>query len=207
MRKIGLAEKIYNWMESFIMDKLVSQDTPGPIFKWIFKIPILQYKLGLGWLTGKYVLLLTTTGRKTGKLRLTPLEYEYDREKDRYRIAAGWGGKTDWYRNIKANPKVHVQVGRREFDAMAEIASDEEVAKFMMHVSNRHPRMEKVWNRWSDKPVDGTFESYLHAAKFFPSVWLKPLPVDSNIFAKHPRGTRRLSQKSNVKSLETFESV
>jgi deazaflavin-dependent oxidoreductase (nitroreductase family) len=175
MAKIGLMEKIYNRVESFLMDKLVSQDTPGPIFKWVFKIPILQYKLGLGWLTGNYVLLLTTTGRKTGKKRYTPLEYLYDKENDRYRIAAGWGGKTDWFRNIKADPHVHVQVGRREFDAVAEIASDKEVAEYMMMVSSRHPRMDKVWNRWSDKPVDGTLESYIRAAKYFPSVWLKPL--------------------------------
>jgi deazaflavin-dependent oxidoreductase (nitroreductase family) len=175
MQKISLMEKIYNWLESFIMDKLVSQDTPGPFFKWLFKIPILQYRLGLGWLTGKYILLLTTTGRRSGKLRYTPLEYIYDKEHDKYRIAAGWGGKTDWYRNIKANPKVHVQVGRRKFNAIAEIVSDKEVAKYMMKVSSRHPRMDRVWNRWSDQPVNGTLESYIHAAKFFPSVWLKPV--------------------------------
>jgi len=175
MQKISLMEKFYNWMEAFILDKLVMQDSPGSVFKWLFKIPILQYKLGLGWLTGKFVLLLTTTGRKTGKKRYTPLEYLYDMEKDCYRIAVGWGGKTDWYRNIQVNPKVHVQVGCRKFDAVAEIASNNEVAEYMMNVSKRHPRMDKVWNRWSDKPVDGTFESYVHAAKFFPSVWLKPI--------------------------------
>ena len=175
MAKIGLFEKIYNWMETTILDKLVSQDSPGPVFKWLFKVPILQYKLGLGWLTGNYVLLLTTTGRRTGKLRYTPLEYIHDKENDRYRIAAGWGGKTDWFRNIKSNPNVHVQVGRRSFDAVAEVASDEDVAEYMMTVSSRHPRMDRVWSRWSDQPVDGTFESYVHAAKFFPSVWLKPL--------------------------------
>src|SRR5512147_2999378 len=135
MQKIGMFEKIYNWMETAIMDKLVSQDSPGPVFKWLFKMPILQYKLGLGWLTGRYVLLLTTTGRKTGKLRYTPLEYIYDKENDKYRIAAGWGGKTDWYRSIKANPHVHVQVGRRSFDAVAEIASDQEVGEYMRMVS------------------------------------------------------------------------
>jgi deazaflavin-dependent oxidoreductase (nitroreductase family) len=175
MQKISLMEKIYNWLESFIMDKLVSQDTPGPLFKWLFKAPILQYKLGMGWIIGRYVLLLTTTGRKSGKPRHTPLEYIYDQENDKYRIAAGWGGKTDWYRNIKANPMVHVQVGRRKFKAVAEIASDKEVAEYMMTVSSRHPRMDRVWNRWSDQPVNGTLESYMHAAKFFPSVWLKPV--------------------------------
>lgn len=177
MAKIGWSEKIYNRMEVWIMDRLVMQKTPGPVFKWIFKIPILQYKLGLGWMIGSYILLLTTTGRKSGKPRHTPLEYQYDRERDRYRIAAGWGGHTDWYRNLSKDPHVYVQVGRRNFTATAEKACDEEVAQYMMHVSKRHPEMDKVWNRWSDRRLDGTFESYVHAAKFFPSVWLKPMDV------------------------------
>ena len=176
MQKINIGERIYNWLEVNIMDKLVSQDKPGPVFKWVFKIPILQYKLGFGWLTGKYVLLLTTKGCKSGKPRHTPLEYIYDRDHDRYRIAAGWGGKTDWYRNICADPHVNVQVGRRKFAAIAEPASDEEVAKYMMNVSQRHPRMDKVWNRWSDRPINGTVESYVYAARFFPSLWLCPSP-------------------------------
>lgn len=177
MAKMRLFEQVYASIEIWIMDKLVMQNSPGPIFKWIFKIPVLQYKLGLGWLTGKTILLLTTTGRKTGKQRLTPLEYIYDRENDRYRIAAGWGGNTDWYRNILRNPNAKVQVGRRKFDAIAEKVCDEEVAKYMMQVSERHPRMDKVWQRWSDKVLDRTFESYVYAAKFFPSVWLKPVKV------------------------------
>ena len=175
MAKIGLVETLYNRIEVWIMDRLVMQNRPGSVFKWLFKIPILQYKLGMGWMIGKYILLLTTTGRKSGRLRQTPLEYLYDEEQDRYRIMAGWGGNTDWYRNVVKNPNVKVQVGRRKFDAVAEKATDEEVAKYMMYVSERHPRMDKVWNRWSDNPLDGTFESYVHAAKFFPSVWLKPI--------------------------------
>src|SRR5512146_99104 len=134
MEKISLAERIYNWLKTLIMEKLVMQESPGTFFKWWFKLPILQYKLGLGWMIGKYVLLLTTTGRKSGKPRPTPLEYIYDKENDRYRVAAGWGGKTDWYRNLLKNPCVRVQVGRRKFDAIAEKASAEEVAKYMQSV-------------------------------------------------------------------------
>ena len=173
MPEISLTERLYNWIETLIMD-LVPQQNVGPVFKWIFKLPILQYKLGLGWMIGRYILLLTTIGRKSGMPRHTPLEYEYDREHDRYRIAAGWGGNTDWYRNLLANPRVTVQVGRRRFTALAEPTPDEEVAHYMMEVSQRHPRMNRVWNRWSDRLVDGTFESYVHAAKYFPSVWLEP---------------------------------
>ena len=175
MTKISLAERIYNWLESLIMERLVLQDRPGPFFKWLFKLPVLQYRLGMGWMIGKYVLLLTTTGRRSGKPRQTALEYVYDGDHDRYRVAAGWGGHTDWYRNLLKDPNVRVQVGTRTFSAVAERACDEEVATYMMAVSERHPRMDRVWNRWSDEPVDGTMESYIRAARNFPSVWLRPI--------------------------------
>jgi deazaflavin-dependent oxidoreductase (nitroreductase family) len=178
MSKISLTERIYNWTETLIMD-IVPKEHVGPVFKWIFKLPILQYKLGLGWMIGRYILLLSTAGRKTGQPRHTPLEYIYDREGDRYRVAVGWGGNTDWYCNLLENPHVTVQVGRRRFSALAEPAPDEEVARYMMEVSQRHSRMDRIWNLWSDRPVDGSFESYVYAARFFPSMWLKPLVSDN----------------------------
>jgi deazaflavin-dependent oxidoreductase (nitroreductase family) len=174
MSKIPLTERISVWMEVEILSRLTPKDGVGPVFKWIFKIPILYYNLGLGWMLEKRFLLLTTTGRRSGKLRHTPLEFIHNPQDDSYRVSPGWGGNTDWHKNIRHNPNVTVQVGRRKFEAVAEPASDEEAAEFMMNVSRRHPGMDKVWNRWSDKPVNGTRESYVYAAKYFPSVRLKP---------------------------------
>ena len=51
MEKIGWVEKIYNWMETLIM-KHVPQENVGPVFKWLFKAPVLQYRLGMGWMIG-----------------------------------------------------------------------------------------------------------------------------------------------------------
>jgi deazaflavin-dependent oxidoreductase (nitroreductase family) len=177
MPKTSLFDRLSISMEVEILSRLTPKNHPGPVFKWIFKIPILYYKLGLGWILGKRFLLLTTTGRKTGKPRHTPLEFLYDPQKDAYRVSPGWGGNTDWYKNIGHDPRVRVQVERRKFEAFAEPAGDEESAEFMMLVSRRHPAMDKIWNRWTDKPVDGTRESYVYAARFFPCVWLKPAKV------------------------------
>jgi len=44
MSKISLTERIYNRVETLIMD-VVPQKNVGPLFKWIFKLPILQYRL------------------------------------------------------------------------------------------------------------------------------------------------------------------
>jgi deazaflavin-dependent oxidoreductase (nitroreductase family) len=175
MAEIGLGERISVWLEVKILNNLTPRQQVGPFFKWIFKIPILYYKLGLGWMLEKRFLLLTTSGRKTGKLRFTPLEFEFNPQEDWYRVSPGWGGNTDWYKNVLNNPTVAVQVGRRTFNALAEPVPLEEVAKNMQNISMRHPGMDRVWNRWSDKPVDGTEASYLHAAHFFPSVRLRPI--------------------------------
>ena len=176
--KISLFERFSVWMEVEILSRLTPKDGVGPVFKWVFKIPVLYYKLGLGWMLEKRFLLLTTIGRKSGLPRRTPLEYVYNTEDDTYRVSPGWGGNTDWYKNVRRNPHVRVQVGRRAFAALAEPAPDEEAAQFMWNVSCRHPAMDRVWNRWSDRPVNDTFESYVHAARWFPSVRLKPIPQE-----------------------------
>lgn len=63
-------------------------------------------------LKGKPVILLTTVGAKTGKLRKTPLmRVEYDGE---YAIVASLGGAPKhpvWYYNVKKNPRVELQDG------------------------------------------------------------------------------------------------
>lgn len=41
------------------------------------------------------------------------------------------------------------------------------IAQFMMNVSKCHSRKDQNWNRWSDEPLNGTFESCVHSAKFF----------------------------------------
>jgi len=175
MSDIGLGERVSVWLEVEILSRLTPRHHVGPFFKWVFRIPVLYYKLGLGWILGKRFLLLMTIGRKTGKLHYTPLEFEFNPQEDWYRVSPGWGGNTDWYKNILHNPHVTVQVGRRKFTALAEPVLPEEVAESMRTISRRHPDMSKVWNRWSDVPVDGSFESYLHAAHFFPSVRLRPV--------------------------------
>jgi hypothetical protein len=113
--------------------------------------------------------------------RLTSKDgYVYNPQEDWSCVSPGWGGNTDLYKNLLHNPHVMVQVGRRKFEAVAKPAPDEEAAEFMMNVSRSHPSMAKVWNRWSDKPVDGTRESYVYAAKFFPSVRLRPKSFDQD---------------------------
>ncbi|MFD6401392.1 nitroreductase family deazaflavin-dependent oxidoreductase [Nocardia sp. NPDC060249] len=78
-------------------------------------------------LQGKPVILLTTKGAKTGKLRKTPLmRVEHDGE---YAVVASLGGAPKnpvWYHNIKADPHVELRDGTTTKDYTArEVVGDE----------------------------------------------------------------------------------
>lgn len=173
VQKDSLYFRIYTNIENFIM-KIVPIYEVGPVFKWVFKGSIPLFKFGMGGLVKDYVLLLTTTGRKTGKLRQTPLEHRYDKANDRYFIMAGWAGRTDWYRNIMADSHVRVQVGNRKFSCKAVPASETEVVEGLEEYIRANPRVLSILSRWADEELDGSRESLLRAAKYFPSFWLKP---------------------------------
>ena len=76
---------------------------------------------------GTVTLLLTTTGRKSGEQRETPLIYQ--RHGDDYLVVASKGGADappSWYLNLQANPEVEVQVLGDRFAARARTATAEE---------------------------------------------------------------------------------
>lgn len=75
-----------------------------------------------GSIRGFKMLLLTTTGRKSGKTRTTPVG-RFD-QPGGYVIVASNGGQSKnpaWYLNLKSNPHVTIQIGDRVMPAMAEI--------------------------------------------------------------------------------------
>ncbi len=97
---------------------------PRGLLKLFFKMPLYLHKLGIVWwiekFTGAQWMLITTTGRKSGKPRQVMVDVmKHDKETDAYYVEAAYGARADWVRNIKANPIFHGQVGRRKFPARA----------------------------------------------------------------------------------------
>ena len=73
-----------------------------------------------GFYAGMPLLLLTTTGARSGRSHTTPLTYLADG--DRYVVVAAAGGAAagpDWYHNLLARPQVTVEAGTGEFEAAA----------------------------------------------------------------------------------------
>jgi len=115
------------------MDQTPFRPPPARIIKTL-------YAIGLGPLVGRLILLLTTTGRKTGLSRTTPLQYE---EVDGvYYFASARGVKADWFCNLLAHPEVEVQVKSQRFRGNAEPVTDPmRIADFLELRLRRHPMM------------------------------------------------------------------
>jgi len=82
---------------------------------------------GHNWVRGAPVLILTTTGRRSGETRSTPLIY--GRSGADYLVVGSKGGAPTppaWYLNLRANPDVSVQVKADRFAARARTASKQE---------------------------------------------------------------------------------
>lgn len=115
------------------------------VFDWskiknVQKIHRFLYAIGLGPVIGRIVLLLTTTGRKSGQPRTTPLQYE--QIDGAYYLGAARGLKADWVRNLQANPHVELRVGAKRVSGLAEVVTDpQRMADFLEVRLQRHPLM------------------------------------------------------------------
>lgn len=90
-----------------------------------------EYRATGGKVTGRFagrpLLLLTTTGARSGLPRVAPLVYTTDG--DRIVVIASKGGAPthpDWYHNLVANPEVTVELGTETFRARARVTEGEE---------------------------------------------------------------------------------
>ena len=80
-----------------------------------------------GMFAGKPLLLLSTTGAKSGQTRVNPLMFLQDG--DRWLVFASKAGaptNPDWYHNVRANADVTVEIGAESFEATATEVTGEE---------------------------------------------------------------------------------
>jgi deazaflavin-dependent oxidoreductase (nitroreductase family) len=94
-----------------------------------------------GGFEGAPLLLLHTTGARTGTERINPLMYLPDG--DRFVVFASKGGaptNPDWYHNVRANPEASVELGTERFPVRARVATGEERDALYAEQSRRYPQ-------------------------------------------------------------------
>jgi deazaflavin-dependent oxidoreductase (nitroreductase family) len=97
---------------------------------------------------GVPILLLTTTGRKSGRPRTTPLIYARDGED--YLVVASMGGAPhhpDWYRNLLADASASIQVRADHVDVAARTAGQDDKARLWAIVAGQWPNYDAYQSR------------------------------------------------------------
>jgi deazaflavin-dependent oxidoreductase (nitroreductase family) len=105
---------------------------------------ITEFRANAGKVGGPFanstLLLLTTTGAKSGQQRITPLATLKDG--DRLVIIASKAGaptNPDWYHNILAHPEVTVEIGTERFQARATVADESERKRLYAQMAEKAP--------------------------------------------------------------------
>ena len=103
-----------------------------------------MYRMGLGGLMLGQV-MLTTAGRKSGQPRRAVVDLlQHDAATDTYYVVSAYGGLSDWYRNLEANPAVSVQARWRKFSARAATLPPDEAEEVLLDYWQRHRLLARM---------------------------------------------------------------
>jgi len=123
----SLREKVNDIHFEKLLDKFYSH---SPIYAW---------RLGLGPLVGRYVMIISQISHKTGNPCKTSIEF-FEINGIKY-IANLFGVQSQWYRNILSNPRVTVQTADgTEQMVVVPVSQDEELITIVEWLLHRNPR-------------------------------------------------------------------
>lgn len=109
--------------------------------RWFVRAPVWVYRARLGFLFGSRLLMLEHTGRKTGTPRYVVLEVIGRIGPGGYVVASGFGERAQWFRNIRADPRVRIYLGgHRPVAATARVLDHDEAGGVLDAYASTHPR-------------------------------------------------------------------
>lgn len=112
----------------------------------LMRAPIWIYRARAGALLGSQMLMLEHIGRKSGAPRYVVLETFDHPTPDTFIVPSGFGEKAQWFRNVKANPRVRVYVrSHAPVPATARVLEQHEADRALAAYIRRHPR---AWDRF-----------------------------------------------------------
>lgn len=152
--------------------------------RWAFRAPIPLWRLGLGPLVGRALVLLTTWGRKSRLPRRTVIEY-HALAGTKYAPSA-FGARSDWYKNVQADPYVTIQTSDgTECMQAIRVTDDEELVRVYSLFMRRNP----VMMRWyldtlgiDADPADVVAKKErIHWLRFDPTSARTPPPLEADL--------------------------
>jgi deazaflavin-dependent oxidoreductase (nitroreductase family) len=126
---------------------------------------VVFYRIGLLPLLGvsRTVMILTTRGRKSGRLRRTPIGYFLIGGK--VHVISAWGRSASWYQNLCADPsQVEIQIGLRRRKVRPEILeSPEEILQTLEQFTAESPKAAEYlfgWDAQTDQMETSDFSAF-----------------------------------------------
>jgi F420H(2)-dependent quinone reductase len=117
--------------------------------RWVTRLHAWVYRRSggrfLGRMGGQPVLLLQTSGRRSGRTRTTPVQYLADG--DAFVVVASNGGAARppaWYLNLRADPRARIRVGPRTVDVRAQEAAAQERAELWQRLTAANRYLERA---------------------------------------------------------------
>jgi deazaflavin-dependent oxidoreductase (nitroreductase family) len=142
----------------------------------LFKLPLVLYRLRLGWLLGHRFMRLTHVGRRSGKVRQTVLAVlQFDAQTREIKAVSAWNA-SEWYKNIQAAPAQQVETGFTRYAPVQRDLSAEEIAQLFVAVCRDHPLFSRMVCRIPGWKWDSSFEEFLALARTLRGVAFRPKP-------------------------------
>lgn len=140
----------------------------------IFRLPVLLYRLRLGWLFGTRFMQITHVGRRSGKVRRSILAVlRFDAATNEIYAVSAWQG-SDWYANIQAAPALLVETGFVRYVPTQRTLTPDEITATFIDYRRRHPLFTRVICRIPGWQWDASAEEFLALARTLRGVAFAP---------------------------------
>lgn len=155
---------------------------PGPprgLAGWLLGLPVYLYRARLGFVLGHRFLVLVHRGRRTGRRHETPLEVvRYEAARAEAIVAAGWGRRTAWLRNVEDGLAEQIWIGRSRYVPAVRHVGPDEAAILLGEYERRsgipRPIVRRVLSWLLGWRYDGSPDARRRAAEQLPMVGFRP---------------------------------
>jgi deazaflavin-dependent oxidoreductase (nitroreductase family) len=151
-----------------------SNQNPPAFMIPFMKMPLILYRLGLGWILGKRFMLLTHVGRRSEKVYRTILAVlRFDEKTQEIMVVSPWSG-SNWYRNIQTAPALEVETNRVHYAPEQRDMTSEEIAALFIQFRQQYPIFSRLVARIPGWKINSSYEEFLELAHSLRGVAFRP---------------------------------
>jgi deazaflavin-dependent oxidoreductase (nitroreductase family) len=140
-----------------IADSWSFRRKPSGMFRRVLRIPVYLFLWDLGFLFGDRLVLVTSHGRRSGRVFQTPVEVvQHDQETHEYVVCSGTGPHADWFCNLQAESVLEIQVRNRRWVPRQRFLDNAEAARRFAGYERDHPGTARRLLSLMGNGYDGT---------------------------------------------------